>query len=163
MDTYEDPVLLKAVAGRPWPVFAAVLIPVGIVAGTVLSHLEIGWGLLAIVPVMAIAGLILYFQFRGLQVKLAGGKERKKRATQAEYPLIPIGGMVAGAIYFMIVHQQGISDIVAYDWSGIFGMRSNFHAGEPMTETLFTAIGAGGGAGLAISVGWHKARKFLKS
>jgi len=31
-----------------------------------------------------------------------------------------------------------------------------------MTETLFSAIGAGGAAGLAAAVGWHKVSQYLQ-
>ncbi|MBN9671382.1 hypothetical protein [Roseibium aggregatum] len=163
MDTYEDPVLVKAAAERPWPIVAATLITLGITGGSLYAARDAGSQALTILPVMAIVGVILYLQFRGLQATLREDKERKKRAIQAEYPLIPIVGMIAGAGYFMIAHDQSVSDILAYDWSGIFGMRRGFeNAEEPMTETLFSAIGAGGGAGLAVAVGWHKLSRYLQ-
>jgi len=115
METYEDPVMVKAAAERPWPIVAAVLITLGITGGALFAARDAGWGLLTILPVMAIVGVVLYLQFRGLQATLRDDEERKKRAIQAEYPLIPIVGMIAGAVYFMIAYQQSVSDILAYD------------------------------------------------
>ena len=157
IDDYEDPVLVRYTAGKPWPAVLSVGLTGAITAGVVYASGEVGPELFYILPLMLLLGGLLYLQFRGLQKGMQG--EKRDRAIQARYPLIPITGMIGGLVYFMITKDQSLSDIIAYDWSGMFGLRTDIEAEEPLTATLFNAMAVGGGAGVCVAALWYKASK----
>jgi hypothetical protein len=160
VDGYEDPVLTRFAANKPWPAFAAAWITLAILGTTLYSIGDLNpQTLLFLVPVLLIAGFIMFLQFKGLQKGLQGDKEKRKRAIQAKYPLVPIFGMIGGLVYFMVTKDQSLPDIFGYDWSGIFGLRTGIEGEEPLTAQLFDTMATGGGAGIALAVLWYKVTK----
>ncbi len=159
VDDVEDPLVTRLVASQPWPAFAAVAITLVLTGGLLFTGVGKGMPSLAFIPVMLIVGYVLYLQFRGLQANMRDREERIKRSISARYPLVPILGMIAGLVYFMVTEQQSLSDIAAYDWSDIFGLRTDVGAAEPLTYTLFDTMATFGGAGLFLAFLWYRAAK----
>ncbi|WP_269583634.1 hypothetical protein [Roseibium sp. Sym1] len=159
VDDVEDPVVTRFVANQPWPAFAAAAITLMLTGGFLFTGVGKGMPSLAFIPVMLIVGYVLYLQFRGLQANMGDREERIKRAIGARYPLVPILGMIAGLVYFMVTEQQSLSDIVAYDWADIFGLRTDIEAQEPLSATLFDTMASFGGAGLFLAFLWYRASR----
>lgn len=156
VETYEDPALTKFAVRRPWPAIAAAAITVPISASVIYSARDNPMHLLVVLPIMLIVGVVIYLQLKGAQRRMGEEREREKRAIQASFPLIPIGGMIAGAAVFMVAKGQGPGDILAYDWSGIFGIQHGIATEEPLPGVLFQYMGVGGGAGLALASLWYR-------
>jgi len=160
VDSYEDPVLVRFATAKSWPAYAAVGITLAIIATTIFAVGEVSsTTLLMLVPMMTLVGFIMYLQFKGLQRGMQGEKEKRKRAIQAKYPLVPIAGMIGGLVYFMINREQSLLDIASYDWSGLFGLRTSIGKDEPLSAQLLETMAKFGGAGIAVAVLWYKITK----
>ena len=159
IDEFEDPVLVRFAADKPWPALLSACLTCAITAGIVYSSGDLGPQLLYILPLMLLLGGLLHLQFKGLQKSMQGKKEKRSRAIQAQYPLIPISGVIGGLIYFMITKGQSMSDIMAYDWSEIFGLRTDIEGEEPLTAILFNSMAFGGGASIGVAALWYKLSK----
>lgn len=159
-DSYEDPVLVRFATDTTWPANAAAGITLAVIATTLLAVGEFSTTtLLMLVPMMILAGFLMYLQFKGLQRGMQGEKVKRKRAIQAKYPLVPIAGMIGGLVYFMITREQSLLDIAGYDWSGMFGLRTDIGKDEPLTAQLLETMAKFGGAGVAVAVLWYKVTK----
>ncbi|MCK7610675.1 hypothetical protein [Roseibium sediminicola] len=161
IEEYKDPAAASFVANRPWPAAAAAGITLTLTGGLFLTGAGKGVLSLAVIPVMLLVGYLMYLQFRGLQAQMQDDEERIKRAISAKYPLVPVLGMIAGLVYFMVSEQQDFSDIAAYDWSGIFGLRTDIEADEPLSATLLETMATFGGAGLVAAYLWYKAGQYF--
>jgi hypothetical protein len=160
VDSYEDPVLVRFATDTPWPAYAAAGITLAVIATTLFAVGEVSTTtLLMLVPMMTFVGFILFLQFKGLQRGMQGEKEKRKRSIQAKYPLVPIAGMIAGLVYFMITREESLLDIAGYDWSGMFGLRTDIGKDEPLTAQLLETMAKFGGAGVAVAVLWYKVTK----
>lgn len=156
---YEDPFFVGLAVNRPWPLFAAVVIAASAVVGAFYWSTDKELPLLTLVPITLLIGVVVYLQCRSMQKEMQRARAKRKRAFQAKYPLIPIAGVIAGAVFFMLSKQQGPGDILGYDWSGVFGIRENIEAEEPMPITLADYMAKGGGAALVIVMLWHRFAK----
>ncbi|WP_420337397.1 hypothetical protein [Roseibium sp.] len=160
VDSYEDPVIVRLATDTPWPAYAAAGVTLAVIATTLFAVGEVSTTtLLMLVPMMTFVGFILFLQFKGLQRGMQGEKEKRKRAIQAKYPLVPTAGMIAGLVYFMITREQSILDIAGYDWSGMFGLRTDIGKDEPLTAQLLETMAKFGGVGVAVAVLWYKVTK----
>ncbi|MES0879181.1 hypothetical protein [Roseibium sp. SCP14] len=156
---YVDPFFVRIAVNRPWPVIVAIGIAVSTIASAFYWTADKEFPPLTLVPIVLVIGVVVYLQCRGMQKEMQGERAKRKRAFQAKYPLIPIAGVVAGAVFFMITRQQGPGDILSYDWSGIFGIRENIEGEEPLPITLADYMAMGGSVALAIAMLWHKFAK----
>lgn len=163
IEDYRDPAATRFVANAPWPAAAAVAITLTVTGGVILAGAGRSVPPVAVFPVMLLVGYLMYLQFRGLQAQMQDDDERIKRAISAKYPLVPILGMIAGLVYFMLSKHQNLNDIAAYDWSGLFGLRTDIDAEEPLAATLLDTMAAFGGAGLVVAYLWYRAAQHFRS
>ncbi|MHA7774298.1 hypothetical protein [Roseibium sp. M-1] len=159
LDDYEDAVLTRFVATRPWPACAAVAIVLLSFGSSLILFADRGLPPFGLFPVMLIVGYVMYLQFKGMQANLNNKEERDKRAVSAKYPLVPIFSMIAGLVYFMVTKEQSLSDIAAYDWESAFTGPVDIEAPPALPVELVEKIGSFGGAGLFLAYLLYRARK----
>lgn len=160
-DGYENPVLTRFLATRPWPACAAFALVLVSFGGPMVLFADKGLPPIGFFPVMLIVGFVMYLQFRGMQAHLNGKEERVRRAVSARYPLVPVLGMIAGLIYFMVTRQQSPADILTYDWVNAFGGPVDIEAPAPLPVDLVENMGSFGGAGLFLGYLWYRTGKYF--